>query len=102
MHPKGVRVLIPDRRGIRLFGFHGNINEEIYGGEEGTLSRVVAEPTSGSWVFLDETLNLNSGDVIYYWVQVDHYDGRRRTEYYKDDQRFTVPGNLVPIDTYSW
>ncbi|KAF2893393.1 hypothetical protein ILUMI_12787 [Ignelater luminosus] len=93
LQPKGVRVSIPDRRGIRLFAFHGNINKVINGREEGTLSRVVAESTNGLWTFLDKNVNLDFGDVIYYWVQVDHYNGRQRNEYYKSDQKFTVTGN---------
>lgn len=87
-----------DQEGIRLFAFHGKINEEMNGREGGTFSRDIVKPKNGRWTFIDKTTKLKPGDVIYYWTYVDYNDGERTLGYPKDDQMFTVTGKEIVKD----
>ncbi|XP_060535348.1 beta-1,3-glucan-binding protein [Cylas formicarius] len=93
--PQGFSVSIPDQEGIKLFAFHGKINEEMNGREGGTFSRDITKAKNGRWTFYDPITKLNVGDVIYYWTYVDYFDGRNKLGYPKDDQEFTVT-ELLP------
>lgn len=93
--PRGFRVSIPDQEGIKLFAFHGKINEEMNGREAGTFSRDITKAKNGRWTFYDSQAKLNVGDVLYYWTYVDYFDGTRKLGYPKDDQFFEVK-ELLP------
>ncbi|CAH0546478.1 unnamed protein product [Brassicogethes aeneus] len=84
--PRGLKVSIPDEEGVKLFAFHGKINEEMNGREGGTFSRDILKPKDGKWTFYDPTAKLNIGDKLYYWTYVDFFDGERKLGYPKDDQ----------------
>nr|CAI5821560.1 unnamed protein product [Callosobruchus analis] len=58
LRPKGFRVSIPDQEGIKLFAFHGKLNEEMNGREGGTFSRDIPKPKNGRWTFVDKTTEL--------------------------------------------
>ncbi|KAG5881365.1 hypothetical protein JTB14_005192 [Gonioctena quinquepunctata] len=91
LSPRGFRVSIPDEEGIKLFAFHGKINQEMEGREAGTFSRDILKPKNGRWTFTDTTTKLKAGDVIYYWTYVEYSaDGQNKLGYPKDDQMFTV------------
>jgi hypothetical protein len=77
-----------DEPGVELFAFHGNVNKELFGLEAGQLSRDVTKQKNGRWVFQDDRLKLNIGDVIYYWLYVQ-YEGRG---YQRLDQTWRVTG----------
>lgn len=64
------------------------------GREGGTFSRDIVKAKNGRWTFVDKTTKLKPGDIIYYWTYVDYFDGERTLGYPKDDQMFTVTGNL--------
>lgn len=83
-----------DEEGIKLFAFHAKINEEMNGREGGTLSRDILKPKNGRWTFIDKSVRLKPGDIIYYWTYVDYFDGERKLGYPKDDQIFEVKGTL--------
>lgn len=68
--PKGLSVSIPHSPGITLFAFHGNINHELGLHEGGTLSRDIVKPQNGTWTYKDDSVKLNVGDIISYWVYV--------------------------------
>lgn len=84
---RGFSVSIPDDEVIKLFAFHGKINEEIINREAGTFSQDVLKPVNGRWTFSDSITKLKVGDVLYYWTYVILTDGRG---YAKDDQMFEV------------
>ncbi|XP_063910735.1 beta-1,3-glucan-binding protein-like [Zophobas morio] len=92
--PRGFRVSIPDQEGIKLFAFHGKINEEMNGREAGTFSRDITKAKNGRWTFDDPNTELKVGDVLYYWTYVDYFDGRHRRGYPNDDQEFVVEERL--------
>ncbi|XP_018563524.1 beta-1,3-glucan-binding protein-like [Anoplophora glabripennis] len=94
--PKGFSVSIPDHDGIRLFAFHGKINEELTGREAGTFSEDILKPKNGWWTFHAPYQKLQPGDKIYYWTYVEHL-GRG---YPKDDQMYEVT-ELIPKPTSS-
>lgn len=77
--------------GIKLFAFHGKINEEMDLREAGTFSVDVNKPVDGRWSYFNKNTKLKVGDVLYYWTYVIHQDGRG---FEKLEQSFTVEGNL--------
>lgn len=84
-----------DVEGIKLFAFHGKINEEMNGREAGTFSRDILKAKDGRWTFYDKSAKLNKGDKIFYWTYVDYFDGERKLGYPKDDQSFTITSKLM-------
>uniref|UniRef100_A0A6P7GA73 Beta-1,3-glucan-binding protein-like n=1 Tax=Diabrotica virgifera virgifera TaxID=50390 RepID=A0A6P7GA73_DIAVI len=88
--PKGFTVSIPDEEGIKLFAFHGKINEDFDGLEAGTFARDILKPRNGSWTFRDRETRLKKGDIIYYWLYVDYNNGRNTLGYRKTDQQYEV------------
>jgi hypothetical protein len=56
--------------------------------EAGQLSRDVTKAKNGRWVFKDDRIKLNVGDVINYWLYVQ-YEG---LGFQKLDQTWTVTG----------
>ncbi|CAG9855841.1 unnamed protein product [Phyllotreta striolata] len=100
LRPRGFKVSIPDVPGIKLFAFHGKINEEFDGREAGTFARDILKPKNGSWTFVDKITKLKPGDILYFWTYVDFDDGERVLGYPKDDQMFVVKGqdiNKTPV-----
>lgn len=94
--PKGLMVSIPDSPGIQLFAFHGNVNQPIKGKEDGTINRAITQAENGVWSFTDPTVQLKPGDIIYYWIFVQH----QRLGFDKQEQQFSV-FKLVPPGTTS-
>ncbi|XP_049819661.1 beta-1,3-glucan-binding protein-like isoform X1 [Aethina tumida] len=103
--PRGLKVSIPDEEGIKLFAFHGKINEEMNGREGGIFSRDIVKPKDGRWTFYEPTAKLNIGDKLYYWTYVDYFDGKNKLGYTNDDQFYEVkefqkkPGECKPSQT---
>jgi hypothetical protein len=79
-----------DQEGIKLFAFHGKINEEMNGREGGTFSRDILKAKNGRWTFYDANARLKEGDILYYWTYVDYFDGKNKLGYPNDDQKFVV------------
>ncbi|XP_049819261.1 beta-1,3-glucan-binding protein-like [Aethina tumida] len=90
--PRGLKVSIPDEEGVKLFAFHGKINEEMNGREAGTLSRDIVKSKEGRWTFYEPTAKLNIGDKLYYWTYVEYFDGVHKLGYPKDNQFYEVKG----------
>ncbi|KAK5642300.1 hypothetical protein RI129_008467 [Pyrocoelia pectoralis] len=86
LHPKGLRVSIPDEDGIELFAFHGKINKPMKGREAGIFSEDIRSAENGRWIFYAKNARLKPGDTLYYWIHVN-YDG---VGYEKDGQPFKV------------
>ncbi|KAF7994035.1 hypothetical protein HCN44_011304 [Aphidius gifuensis] len=74
LHPKGIRISIPDEEGISLVAFHVKFNEEFSGIEAGTIARDILRIKKGRWTYEDFTTELKTGDIVYYWIHVV-YDG---------------------------
>ncbi|XP_077290193.1 beta-1,3-glucan-binding protein-like [Arctopsyche grandis] len=94
LQPKGLRVAITDVPGIKLFGFHGKVNEALDDKENGNINGDVTQPENGRWIFQDSEVELRADDVLQYWVFVQH----ENYGYRKDSQRFDVKV-LVPPNT---
>lgn len=83
---RGFSVSIPHVPGIRLFGFHANINKEISDLQIGDCSRDVTINANGKWTFYDRRTKLSIGDTIHYWL----YVLKHGVEYKFHNGRFTV------------
>lgn len=62
------------------------------GRESGQYSRDVTKAKDGRWTFWEPNARVKVGDVIHYWVYVDHNSGDRTLAYVKDDQSYTITG----------
>ncbi|XP_055371888.1 beta-1,3-glucan-binding protein-like [Condylostylus longicornis] len=72
LSPKGFRVYIPDEPGIALFGFHGAINRKLNGIEPGDFEEDILRANNGHWIYENKNQILEPGDILYYWVHVQH------------------------------
>ncbi|XP_034951400.1 beta-1,3-glucan-binding protein 1-like [Chelonus insularis] len=70
LYPRGLKISIPDEKGISLVAFHIKFNEEFEGIEAGTIARDILRVRNGRWTYQDNTTNLKFGDVVHYWVHV--------------------------------
>lgn len=73
LKPQGLRVSIPDASGLRLFGFHANVNKAIRANDYGEIVGNVHLATNGRWIFEDPEVTIKNRDVLHYWIyaQVD-------------------------------
>lgn len=91
VNPRGFKVTIPDEEGIQLFAFHGNINKPLNDLEAGQISKDILHKVGNKWVFSDNNVKLNNGDVIYYWLYVI----KNNLGYRRDDGVYHVQGNKM-------
>lgn len=84
-----VILFFSDVDGIKLFAFHGRVNEPLPTAKDGDLSGDVNSPNNGKWVYENPDLTLAVGDKVYYWVYVQH----NSLGYTKHDVVFEVTGN---------
>uniref|UniRef100_A0A6B2EAY9 Putative secreted protein n=1 Tax=Phlebotomus kandelakii TaxID=1109342 RepID=A0A6B2EAY9_9DIPT len=70
LHPRGLRVSIPDIAGIKLFSFHGVVNEEIQLNQQGTIHGEVTKAINGRWTFTNSRVTVKGDDIINYWIYV--------------------------------
>lgn len=94
-------VLFADVPGIKLFGFHGNVNEELNGRESGRLSRDVLRQRNGRWTYWNPNVKLKANDVINYWIYVDFERNGQTFSNIKDSQKFTVTGENISTSIVS-
>ncbi|XP_011634050.1 beta-1,3-glucan-binding protein-like [Pogonomyrmex barbatus] len=85
LKPQGLRVSIPDAPGLRIFGFHANINKAIRANEHGEIAGDIYLATDGRWTFEDSEVTIKNGDVLHYWIYVQ----ADKDNYRKNDQRWT-------------
>ncbi|XP_011881196.1 PREDICTED: beta-1,3-glucan-binding protein-like isoform X2 [Vollenhovia emeryi] len=85
LKPQGLRVSVPDAPGLRVFGFHANINKAIRTNENGQIAGDVYLATDGRWTFEDLDVTIKNGDVLRYWIYVQADGANHR----KNDQRWT-------------
>lgn len=73
--------------GIELFVFHGRTNRALKVNEPGEIhGEVTTADKDGRWTFLNDEKRLIIGDVINYWIYVQH----NGLGYRLDNQQFTV------------
>ncbi|KAG5320436.1 BGBP protein, partial [Pseudoatta argentina] len=70
LKPQGLRVSIPDAPGLRIFGFHANINKAIRTNEYGQIAGDTYLATDDRWTFEDSDVTIKNGDVLHYWIYV--------------------------------
>ncbi|XP_011166243.1 beta-1,3-glucan-binding protein [Solenopsis invicta] len=70
LHPRGLRISIPDEHGITLVAFHVKINEDFDGLEAGHIAKDILKVRNERWTYQDKTTELKRDDIIYYWVHV--------------------------------
>ncbi|KAJ6616523.1 Beta-1,3-glucan-binding protein, partial [Pseudolycoriella hygida] len=79
--------------GITLFAFHGKINRRFRGNEEGDLTLDVTRAKNGVWAYENRNKQVMEGDVLYFWIHVQH-DGvgylLENQEYYFTFRRTTT------------
>ncbi|KAB0799699.1 hypothetical protein PPYR_07579 [Photinus pyralis] len=91
--PSGIRVSLPDMKGITEFFFWANINVELDGKNLGDIQLMTYEPTDGVWVIEDVDVKLNPGDTIYYTFFVNINSVVHRYE----RQKYTVEGMVLEV-----
>lgn len=94
LSPKGLRVSIPDEKGIQLFAFHGKVNSRIRKLETGTMSKDIMQPTNGRWVYENFDIQLRIGDIVHYWIFVQINGFGHRIE-----NLSTIITELIPDNT---
>lgn len=87
------KTIKSDERGIVLFAFHGNINKEIRANEEGDFHGQTRTKANGLWSFTTTRYQLQRGDVLNFWLYVQHDNFGYKLE----DLRFVYPGMSVCI-----
>ncbi|XP_030836379.1 beta 1,3-glucanase isoform X1 [Strongylocentrotus purpuratus] len=66
--PRGIRFAYPDESGTTLVAFHYNINTPLSGVGAGQYNYDVTTTTDGYFVHENRDVDVENGDVVYYWV----------------------------------
>ncbi|KAK4876686.1 hypothetical protein RN001_009192 [Aquatica leii] len=88
--PKGLKVSIPDDHGIKKVTFYASINKELKENDNDLIRKDIENPLNGFWMLEDNNTSFNSGDILYYQIKVDFFDGKETTTLDKGVQRFTI------------
>lgn len=85
---------LTDAPGLRIFGFHANINKAIRANEYGQIAGDVYLATDGHWTFEDPNVAIKNGDVLRYWIYAQADGDNHR----KDGQRWTYSRKIIYIN----
>jgi hypothetical protein len=68
-----------DEPGLRLFGFHANIDKAIDTNAYGDIAGNVYSAINGRWTFEDFNVIMRPGNVLHYWIyaQADEQNHKR-------------------------
>lgn len=78
-----------------MFAFHGKINKEIHPEEVGDFSGQARSKSNGWWSYENTQYQLQRGDVLHFWVYVQHGNFGYRL----DNQRYVYPGRVFELKT---
>lgn len=78
-----------DERGIALFAFHGSVNKVLRANEVGDFYGDTRNSYENEWSFETTRYQLQPGDVLNFWIYVQHNNFGYRLE----NQRFVYPSN---------
>lgn len=70
-----ISIHVSAEPGIELFGFHANVNKEIDATEPGEIAGdVTVDPAKRTDVisYMNPNLMLKVGDIVYYWIYIQH------------------------------
>lgn len=84
-------LCIADAPGLRIFGFHGNINKEIRSTQHGDVAGDVYIARDGRWTYENSAVQIKNGDVLNYWIYAQ-VDG---ANYKKVDQTWTYSRKIT-------
>ncbi|KAL6430254.1 hypothetical protein ACFW04_007762 [Cataglyphis niger] len=93
LKPQGLRVSIPDAPGLRIFGFHANVNKAIRANENGEIAGDVYLATNGRWIFEDLEVTVKKRDVLHYWIyaQVNGAHYKNNVQTWRHSCTSTIP-----------
>ncbi|XP_060535531.1 beta-1,3-glucan-binding protein-like isoform X2 [Cylas formicarius] len=86
LEPRGLRISIPAEPKVQFFAFHGKLNQPIGLTEPGDFNEDVTRPENGRFTYFNPNIQLKPGDVINYWVFVQH----DQLGYRRDQLKWTV------------
>jgi len=70
LEPTGIRFAYPDNGVESLVSYHYSVNVPIIGTAAGQWNYDVSSPTNGYFLHENPNIQLNNGDIVYYWVSV--------------------------------
>jgi len=81
-----------DDPGLRLFGFHANIDKAIGINAYGDIAGNVYSAINGRWTFEDSSVIMRHGNVLHYWIyaQADNQNHKR------DQQSWIYSRKIAP------
>jgi len=88
---------LTDAPGLRIFGFHANINKAIRTNEYGQIAGDTYLATDDRWTFEDSDVTIKNGDVLHYWIYVQANGINHR----KNNQRWTYSRKIIYVNTIS-
>lgn len=59
-----------DAPGLRVFGFHANVNEAIRPTQHGDVASDIYVARDGRWTYENSAVQIKNGDVVNYWIYV--------------------------------
>lgn len=80
-----------DAENVTFFAFHGRLNQELANGEPGEFSGEIRASEGGKWVYEKSGVDLKIGDMIHYWVFVQH----GRLGYRREGANYTITGKYA-------
>lgn len=63
---------VKDFPGIQLFAFHGKRDEKFHGNEPGDIVGTARKISNDRWKYVNRQTKLEEGDVLHYWIYVQH------------------------------
>lgn len=96
--PSKINYTFLDEQGIVWVEFHLKINQEFNSGlESGTYNGGIVKPHNGHWTYFDKSIELKTGDLVHYWIHVNH----NGVKYNSEKRQFRVTGKKKVINIFS-
>ncbi|KAF5271106.1 hypothetical protein FQA39_LY08244 [Lamprigera yunnana] len=100
-HPSGIRVTLPDIKGVSEFFLWGNINIPMEGKDLGEIMLSTYKATDGVWVLEDMDVKLKPGDTIYYtyFININGVIYRYEREKFTIEEILEIPSTTTTKPT---